>query len=453
MSWLMLSEVAAMLDAEMVGPDVALTKVSTDTREDVASALFFALQGPNFDAHQVLDKETALPLAGLVVARKVAHPASYIVVDDTRMALGKLAAAWRQRCKALVIGLTGSNGKTTVKEMLANICTEKGATLATAGNLNNDIGVPLTLLRLRPEHAYAVIEMGANHPGEIRYLSDLAKPDVALLLNATAAHLEGFGSVDAVADAKGEIFSSLDQDGIAVINVDSPFASRWKALNLQRSVVTFGIGEAADSRVVRITPLLLALAGELLDIELDLPGRHNALNAAAAAAAAHAAGVESAAIVRGLEATSAVAGRLAQMTGLQGAVLIDDSYNANPASLQAAIEVLAARSGKRYLVLGDMAELGGDAAALHAGIGRAASEAGIEGLLALGALSARATEAFGRGGEWFASIDELLDRLLQLVARDVTLLVKGSRSAGMERVVRAMQADTANGSEETHHAA
>ncbi len=454
MSWLMLSDVAQMLGGQVHGEDVALEQVSTDTRSATAGALFFALQGPNFDAHEVLDQQPDLPLAALVLSRPVNHPASYVLVEDTREALGWLAAAWRQRLDLRVIGLTGSNGKTTVKEMVASICSRRGATLATLGNLNNDIGVPLTLLRLRSEHDFAVIEMGANHVGEIAYLTELVKPDVALLINATAAHLEGFGSIEAVAQAKGEIFTGLDDRGVAIINADSPFAAQWEELNHERQVVLFGEAERAHCRVVDMAAARLDLHGEWIAPALQLVGRHNVLNAAAAAAAALAAGVDANAVLEGLEAVEPVSGRLRQIAGPRGATLIDDSYNANPASLQAAIDVLAGCAGRRYLVLGDMAELGDEASECHVAIGEYAREQGLDGLFSLGPLSALAAEAFGAGAVAFDSLDALVAHLVTLLAEDVTLLIKGSRSAAMERVLTALTNASGNGNNgEKSHAA
>jgi len=455
MSWLMLSDVAGMIGAELHGDDVAIDEVSTDTRSAGAGALFFALEGPNFDAHQVLDDHPEQPLAALVVRRPVAHPAPCLLVDDTRKALGRLAAAWRQRLDLRVIGLTGSNGKTTVKEMLARICAVEGPTLATAGNLNNDIGVPLTLLRLRPEHRYAVIEMGANHPGEIAWLTALVHPDVALLINASGAHLEGFGSVEAVAAAKGEIFRGLDEDGIAVINADSPFAEQWLAQNRERRIRTFGEAAGVDCRVVDFATPVFDLHGWRVAPALRLLGRHNVLNAAAAATAALAAGLSIDAVEQGLAAVEPVGGRLCRVAGPGGSTLIDDSYNANPASVAAAIEVLAAQPGRRYLVLGDMAELGAEAEALHAGLGTQARAQGIDGVLTLGPLSAAAAAAFGPGGIAFDDLDALLRSLRDLLAADVTVLVKGSRSAAMERVIDALaddQGGNGDGEEKSHAA-
>ena len=443
-----------MLGAEMHGADVALEQVSTDTRTADVGSLFFALKGPNFDAHEVLDRQQDLPLAALVLHRPVDHPAPYLLVEDTREALGRLAAAWRQRLDLRVIGLTGSNGKTTVKEMLASICSCRGKTLATVGNLNNEIGVPLTLLRLRPEHDYAVIEMGANHVGEIASLTAMVKPDVALLINASNAHLEGFGSIESVAQAKSEIFSGLDVQGVAIVNADSPFAQQWENVNQGREVVLFGEAERAHCRVVGSAPCVFDLLGERIDVALQLMGKHNVLNAAAAAAAAAAAGMDAEAVRRGLESVEPVSGRLRQLTGPYGSTLIDDSYNANPASLRAAIDVLGCCNGRRYLVLGDMAELGDEAPSLHAAVGEVAREKGLDGLLTLGPLSALAAEAFGAGAVAFDALTPLVSHLNTLLAENVTVLIKGSRSAGMERVIDALNEPSGDGNNgENSHAA
>ncbi len=453
MSWLTLAEIADLLQAPLRGADGPVAGVATDTRADTAGRLFFALRGPRFDAHELLPAQPDLPVAGLVVERPVDHPAPQIVVDDTRRALGRLAAAWRQRCPARVIALTGSNGKTTVKEMLAAIFSRVGPTLATVGNLNNDIGVPLTLLRLRPEHDWAVIEMGANHPGEIAWLTDLARPDVALVNNAGPAHLEGFGDLTGVATAKAEIWAGLRGDGVAVINADDAFAAYWQTLTEGRRRLRFGSAPEAEVRIVDFRPLRLALAGEVHEIPLRLAGRHNARNAAAAAAAALAAGAPVADIVAGLAAVEPVAGRLRRCAGVNGATLIDDSYNANPASLAAAIEVLAEAPGRRILVLGELAELGPAAGRHLADIGRHARAAGLDALFTLGEGSRPAAEAFGSGAEHSDDLDGLLARLRPQLDDRTVVLVKGSRAARMERVVAALRADGHEETEARHHAA
>ncbi len=333
-----------------------------------------------------------------------------LLVDDTRLALGRLAGWWRSQFAIPVVAITGSNGKTTVKEMLASILREAAgsadAVLATQGNLNNDIGMPLTLLQLNAAHRYAVIEMGMNHPGEIDYLTRIAVPDVALINNASGAHLEGLGSVEAVAQAKGEIFAGLRHHGTAVINSDDSHAPIWRTLAGAHPLLEFGLNANAD---VSGTWHPLG-GGQRLDVtapqgmfaaDLQVPGAHNALNALAATAAATVLNIPLETIAAGLEKFSGVAGRLQRKPGLHGASLIDDTYNANPASMRAAISVLAQATGKRILVLGDMGELGGEAAALHAEIGAEARRAGIERLYALGDLSVNTVREFGSGARHF----------------------------------------------------
>ncbi|RUM93901.1 MAG: UDP-N-acetylmuramoyl-tripeptide--D-alanyl-D-alanine ligase [Thiothrix sp.] len=435
MSWLKLSQAAEMMEAGLQGVDAWVDSVSTDTRKPVDGSLFFALQGPNFDAHEVLGKSPDIHPAGLVVSRPVEHPAPQIVVNDTRVALGGLAAAWRQRFTGRVVALTGSNGKTTVKEMLAAIFAVEGPVLSTEGNLNNNIGVPLTLLRLRPQHLLAVIEMGANHSGEIAYLSDITRPNIALLNNAAAAHLEGFGDIEGVAHSKGEIFSGLCQSGVAVINADDDYCDYWVSLNLGRRRILFGSDSRANVRLVSTSPVEILSGGVVYPVDLQLEGEHNAYNAMAAWAVATAVGIQPEIIQRGLASMRPVKGRLQSIEGYQGATVIDDSYNANPASLQAGIKVLAAKPGKRILVLGDMAELGANAVAIHAEIGTQAARAGIERLMSVGVFAHAAVEAFGNGGRHFQQIDDLLVEARELLDKDTVVLVKGSRAARMERVV------------------
>jgi UDP-N-acetylmuramoyl-tripeptide--D-alanyl-D-alanine ligase len=365
-----------------------------------------------------------------------------LVVDDTLHALGRLAAWHRANLPAKVAAITGSNGKTTVKEMLKAICiAEAGeaAVLATAGNLNNEIGMPLTLLQLSPQHRYAAIEMGMNHPGEIATLTELARPDVALVNNALRAHLAGLGSVEAVAQAKGEIYAGLKEDGVAVINVDDPYAGLWWQLAGSHKVVSFGTDERADIRVRSegsgANRLTLSTPVGHIEATLQVPGEHNRMNAAAAAAAALALGLSREAIARGLAAYSGSKGRLQVHPCILGATLIDDTYNANPDSVAAAIAVLAAHAGLRVLVLGDMGELGPGAAELHREVGERAKAAGIDRLLALGEMSVETVAGFGEGAMHFERIEELLAEVEQALAPDTTVLVKGSRFMQMERVV------------------
>ncbi|HEX8979566.1 MAG TPA: UDP-N-acetylmuramoyl-tripeptide--D-alanyl-D-alanine ligase [Parasulfuritortus sp.] len=437
-------EVAQALNARAVGPDVEFSTVSTDSRNLPAGCLFVALRGERFDGHRFAAQALAQGAAAVMVEESAGLDlAPAIVVPDTRLALGRLAAWHRSRMPAKVLAITGSNGKTTVKEMLAAILREEAgeaAVLATTGNLNNDIGMPLTLLRLTPAHAYAVLEMGMNHPGELDYLSRLARPDAALVNNALRAHLEGLGSVEAVARAKGEIYAGLLDEGVALVNADDAHAALLRELAGGHRVVEFGL-ERGD---VRADCRLLEFSAELdlhtpaggTTLTLNVPGLHNARNAVAAAALAQVAGVSLANIAKGLAAYTGVKGRLQPHACILGARLIDDTYNANPDSVSAAIAVLAAQSGSRILVLGDMGELGAGAAELHREIGATAKQAGIDRLLCLGELSVNAVQAFGSGAMHFERIEELLAEVEQALGPDVTVLVKGSRFMQMERVVK-----------------
>jgi len=440
---LVLSGAARAINARQEGEDRTFNGVSTDSRTLQRGELFVALHGPHYDGHAFLGDAQSRGAAAAMVSRKVEVDLPRLVVDDTRLALGRLAAAWRAGFAIPVVGVTGSNGKTTVKEMLAAILGEAGPVLATRGNLNNDIGLPLTLLRLRREHRFAVIEMGASHAGEIAYLTGLTRPTVALVTNAGPAHLEGFGSLEGVARAKGELFANLPNDGVAVINADDPFAPLWRELAGKRRCVGFGLQAPAEVSAAWLgdatgTRLSVQHPDGIVEVSLKLPGRHNVMNALAAAAAALAAGADPAMIKHGLERMAPVKGRLETRAGGNGAAVIDDTYNANPLSLRAALEVLGLCRGDKVLVLGDMAELGADAEALHAQAGRQARELGVDRLYAVGPLSRAAADAFGAGGQHFPSEAELVAGLGPELRAGVTLLVKGSRSMHMERVVEAM---------------
>lgn len=439
----LLSDAAKAVHGVLHGNDEAFTGASMDSRYVAANELFVALPGTRVDGHDFLPVARERGAVAALVERKVDDPLPQLVVADARVALGQLAAWWRTHYTCPVIGLTGSNGKTTVKELLAAILERCGATLATQGNLNNDIGMPLTLLRLRSSHRYAVIEMGANHPGEIEYLTRLAQPDVALINNAGPAHLEGFGTVEGVAHAKGEIFLGLGAKGVAVINAGDPYVSVWEHLAAAHRMVRFGLtknaqvtaqwdGDAVSSRLHLQTPEGSAHA------TLHLPGQHNVLNALAATAAALAVNVKLQDIALGLESAQGAPGRMQTKSGRNNSCIIDDTYNANPASVQAAIDVLAACRGRRVLVLGDLAELGDDTVTLHRRIGAAAAAAGIDALYTVGTLSVHAAAAFSREHQHFANQEELMANLIPMLALGVTVLVKGSRSAHMERVVAAV---------------
>jgi UDP-N-acetylmuramoyl-tripeptide--D-alanyl-D-alanine ligase len=446
-----LSEAAQAVSGRMVGNDVTFDAVSSDSRAIQPGDLFVALRGERFDGHDFATDCLQRGAAAAMVdaAWKAGEAAPLLVVEDTRLAMGTLASYWRSKFSIPVAAVTGSNGKTTVKEMLAAILranSAEDAVLATQGNLNNDIGLPLTLFKLRPGHRYAVIEMGMNHPGEISYLTQLAKPTVALVNNALQAHLEGLGSVEAVAHAKGEIFEGLAVDGTAIINGDDKFAPLWKQLAASRKVMTFGLDAPADVSVdyhldADSSEIALKTPYGTAALCLPAPGLHNVRNALAASAAALAMEVPLAAIAAGLQAYGGVKGRLQRKAGKRGATVIDDTYNANPASMRAAIDVLAACTGQRVLVLGDMGELGEAAAEMHREIGAYAKAAGLHTLLVLGELSQHMMAGFGSGAQHFNTHEALAEALAQQLSADTTVLVKGSRFMRMERVVNLLLAD------------
>lgn len=445
MTWLTLTQVAELLQAPLhkvsaeAAQNIQLERVERDSRAVQCGDLFLALKGERFDAHEFVPQVAGKASAALV-KQAVDADLPQIIVPDVRLALGQLAKAWRQQFTKPVMGLTGSNGKTTLKEMLTAILSQQGQTLATIGNLNNDIGVPLTLLRLRAEDQFAVIEMGANHFGEIEYLTQMALPEVAILNNAGAAHLEGFGDIAGVARAKAEIFAGLSANGVAVINADDTYADYWRELNRQRRLLSFGFASTADLRgeISADNQLIIHQGAESIIVCLKLLGRHNQLNALAAAAGAVALGISLAVIQQGLESLQPVKGRLNPKQGQHGGLVIDDTYNANPSSTAAAVAVLAEQQGRRILVLGDMGELGNTGEQLHFEIGQQAKAAKLEGLYSLGRLSAAASQAFGAGAYAFQDVAALLAALTPALTADTQVLVKGSRSARMERVVEAL---------------
>jgi len=442
MRTLTLSAAAQEFGGTLMYPDCGFDAVSTDSRHLVEGELFVALRGERFDAHQFLP-EVATRACGMVVER----PARDInvpqwVVPNTTVALGQLAALNRRSFFGPLLAVTGSSGKTTVKEMIASILGECGAVLATRGNLNNQIGVPLTLLQLNARHRYAVIEMGASGPGEIEYLCSLARPDVVLVNNVLPAHVEGFGSLEGVARAKGEIYRGVAPEGTAVINLDEPWAQGWRT-SASAAVLTYSLqSDSADFcardlvneqgcfRFVLVTP-----AGDVA-VTLSLGGRHNVANALAAAACAYAAGAGLETIAAGLEKVQPVSGRLYRHGLPGGGVVLDDTYNANPGSVKAAVDALLALPGRHILVLGDMGELGDDEARLHGEVGRYAAQQGVEHLLATGPLSLNSVREFGAGGEHFDSKEALVEQLRALLTPESVVLVKGSRFMAMETVVQ-----------------
>jgi len=459
---MLLSQAAQALGGQIIGQDERFNAVSTDSRTIGPGDLFVALKGGNFDGSEFIE---AAFQRGAVAAllnegqgsrfksqdSSVASLPLLLVPGSSLLALGQLAAYWRAQFSLPLVAVTGSNGKTTVKEMLASILREAAgstdAVLATQGNFNNDIGMPLTLLRLRAAHRYAVIEMGMNHTGEIDYLTRLARPDVAIVNNASGAHLAGLGSVEAVAQAKGEIFAGLRETGVAIINADDEFAPLWRQLAAKHKIIEFGQEQAATIHAQWQVQgygsrIQVNMQQGVFSASLQVPGLHNVRNALAATAAAVALNIPLQTIAAGLENFTGVAGRLQRKAGLHGAVVIDDTYNANPASLSSAIKVLVQAAGKKVLVLGDMGELGSDAARLHAQIGAEALRMGVNELLALGDLSAHAVREFGPGARHFLTIEELLAALDKEMSAESTVLVKGSRFMKMERVVKYCTSET-----------
>jgi len=451
-----ISKAAEILQATYQGKDICFYGCSTDTRTLKDKELFIALRGENFDGHDYIDKAKAVGASAVLVEGKQdvsdssmeSFSVPSIVVKNTRHAMGELARNWRAIFPIPLVAITGSNGKTTVKEMLASILSCKASVLATQGNLNNDIGVPLTLFGLGDEHQYAVIEMGANHPGEIEWLSEIAQPTVAVITQCAPAHLEGFGTIEGVANAKAEIFNCLIEDGVAVINGDDDFSDLWLEKSRHNNQLTFGLGnrnevtaesiriEEDKSSFQMITPV-----GNV-ELTLNLPGKHNITNALAASACAISLGIVLSAIKQGLESVNVVKGRLQIKAGLQQCRIIDDTYNANPASLEAALKVLDKFPGRHWLVLGDMGELGNDAEAMHEYAGVISKTSGVERLYALGELTKCSVQSFGEGAHHVSSHEQLLSLLKTEIDSDVTILFKGSRAMGMEHLVNALVVDT-----------
>ena len=440
---LRLADVAVWTKGALHGADTVVNDVFTDTRKPVAGAIFVALKGKNFDAHDYLAQAKAGGAAAALLARPADVDLPQVVVADTLLALGDLASAIRAQRRARVAAITGSNGKTTVKTLLASILAQCGKTHVNAGNLNNEIGLPLSILAMPEDARYAVLEMGAGKPGDIAYLAAVARPEIAVVNNVAPAHLERMGSLDGIAQTKAAIYAALPAHGIAVINADDSFADYFAGMAATRRVLRFGIERAADVRAeIRASgahsEFALITPSGRIDVNLPLPGRHNVMNALAAAALALAFEAPLAAIKQGLETAAPVAGRLIRHAMPGGWSLIDDSYNANPGSAAAAIATLAAEPGETWLVLGDMRELGADADKLHAQIGALAKQSGIAHLYTVGERSAHASAAFGANARHFASQEELGAALAATVHPDTVVLVKGSRGSAMERVVRAL---------------
>lgn len=448
----MLAELAYACGGQLRGEDRPYTGVGSDTRTLKPGEVFIALKGPRFNANEFVATAAAAGAAAAVVDAPQPVDLPQIIVSDTQDALTRAARAWREQVRIPVLGVAGSNGKTTTKEMATAILSEAGSVLSTRGNLNNHIGVPLTLLRLESTHQFAVIEMGTNHPGEVAHLVSSYTPDIGLITNAGAEHLEGFGSLEGVARAEGEMVEGLSPRGTAVLNLDDEFFPLWKGLT-QARVVTFGTQEGADFQARHLS-MSLDEAGFLTrytlvcplgsaEVELRTGARHNVLNSLAAAAAAAAAGAQLSHIVTGLAQVRPVPGRLQIKKAASGAAIIDDSYNANPSSMEAAIGVLAGLSGPRWAVVGDMGEMGGHGPAAHTSLGSFARAQGVERLFATGPLCQLAVQSFGEGAQWFPDTASLTQELLKALTQagaQVKLLVKGSRMNRLERVVESLVA-------------
>ena len=437
-----LSAVAERVAGRLIGADADFGAVSTDTRSLVPGSLFVAIRGERFDGNDYVAAAAERGAVGALVSRTGDARVAQIAVADTRLAFGAMARAWRGNFAIPVVAVTGSAGKTTVKELIALILGTKRKVCLTEGNLNNDIGVPLILMRLDATHEALVIELGANHAGEIANLGAIVGPTIAVITMAGPAHLEGFGSLEGVAKAKGELIDALPADGVAVLNADDRFFAEWRRRAGARRVVSFGFGAAADVRVHGAPEVsgagsrfTIAMPRERrVDVRLPLLGRANVGNALAAAAAAAAAGASDEDIREGLAKARAVKGRMHPLPGRGGATLIDDSYNANPSAARAALDFLASCAGQRIFVLGDMLELGAEAGSLHAGVGEYA-RGRCDHFVAVGKLAARAAEGFGAGAERFATLEAAAPQLIERLGSGVTVLVKASRSMGLDRLV------------------
>lgn len=426
------------------GENVTFKGCSIDTRTLKSGNLYVALKGENFDGHDFIDQAIQKNAIGIITEKKLDLNIPQLIVLNTKIALGELASFWRNQLKIKIVAITGSNGKTTTKEMLASILKEQFNILATQGNLNNDIGVPLTLFQLDEKNQYAVIEMGANHPLEIGYLTNIAQPQVTVITNCSPAHLEGFGSIEGVAQTKGEIYQGLSNQGIAIINADDAFSTYWQGLNCGRSILTFGLKKPANITAKDIqyhgltTSFILSTSTEEIEIKLNIAGKHNLMNALAASSCAIALNLDLKIIKQGLEKMQAVNGRLQSISGIKNTTILNDTYNANPASLEAALQVLENCQKPRWVALGNMLELGENAALFHREAGQFAKQIGIDCLVATGELSKNAVEGFGKNGSYFEKQDDLITFLKVNLPENATLLVKGSRGSKMERVVSSL---------------
>ena len=436
-----LSEMALALGLPAPEQDRLLTSIVVDSRKAGDGSLFAALPGSRVDGHDFIRCAAELGAQAVLVNRRVDVAVPQLVVADVLAALGRLAQLVRDKLDPVVIGITGSNGKTTVKEMLASILRQQGEVLATEGNFNNELGVPLTLFRLQEKHQFAVLELGASKTGDIARLAAVCRPHIGLVTNIGPAHLQGFGSEEGVARAKGELYAALPETGCAIFNGDQPWCSLWRRLNTAQRVLTFGEGSDSDIRLEfdDAAPRIHTPQGDF-ETHPTLPGRHNLINAAAATAAAIALNIPLQKISQGLRVVKPVPGRLNLIHADAGWTVIDDTYNANPASLYSALQVLSGMQGTAWLVLGDMKELGEDSHKMHAEVGEAARALGVSRIFATGDMSLFTADAFGEGAQHFSDQSNLVEALRKALRPGINCLVKGSRSMGMERVVQAITA-------------
>lgn len=437
---LSLSQIATVLGCAAPVTDVAITGTAIDSRKVLLGSLFVAIAGEHVDGHNYLAAARQAGASAALVSVRQHDPLPQLVVSDVVQAFGIIAKFWQQQSGAKIVAVTGSNGKTTVKEMIATILRQCGTVIATQGNLNNDLGVPLTLTRITPSTDYAVIEMGASRRGDILRLVEMAQPQFSVINNVAPAHLEGFGDLMGVAKAKAEIFFGLASDGVGVLNADMDFVDEWKQVLANRKTLSFALDNEADITANDLqldtssSHFMVELAGEYHYINVPLPGMHNVANALAAIAITHAMGISAQAMAKGLATMAAVPHRLQLRKGVNQSQLIDDSYNANPGSYKQALATLVTFSGEHWLVLGDFGELGGDSERLHTQMGVDAKNAGVTRLWTVGKQSKNAYEAFGDGAQHFNDVVALEAMLKEAITKDVTCLIKGSRFMQLDKL-------------------
>ena len=447
-----LAKAANAMEGILLGRDLDFNGISIDSRTLNSGELFFALKGLNFDGHEFIGDASQNGALAVVVSNESSDKTIKIKVDDTRLAFGKFGAAWRKAYDPCVVGITGSNGKTTLKELVAACLSTKAPTLATHKNYNNEIGIPLMLTQIKKEHEYAVLEMGANHSGEIAYLSSLVNPDIVVITNAAAAHLEGFGSVKGVAHAKGEILETENRPSCAILNADDDYYKYWSSLVEDIKTLSFGLTNKADifATNIKLNPTFstftLNFSNNCIDISLSLAGLHNIQNACAAAAVSFALGLDTKQIKSALDNIQPVAGRLQPLMGINNSKIYNDTYNANPSSTIAAAKFLASLDGDSWFVLGDMKELGESKKRFHYEVGALLLSNGIKRLFGFGELTKESVNAFGDGAKWYSDFSELINDLKE-ADNKTNILVKGSRSMRMELIVKALKLSETDKSE------